>query len=108
MGCRRGSTKGAAYIKISEAEIADDYPEPTQYGKVGLTVRHRGTIVHPLNERSCPGKTSLFCGLCQVVMDSTSDFSTAGDAVYCPHPKESVRRSLCAHHGWDFLSVDRL
>ena len=22
------------YIKISEAEIADDYPEPTQYDKV--------------------------------------------------------------------------
>ena len=52
MGCRRGSTKGAAYIKISEAEIADDYPEPTQYDKVGLIVRHQGTIVRPLSERS--------------------------------------------------------
>ena len=30
---RRGGTKAAAYIKISEAEIADDYPEPTQYEK---------------------------------------------------------------------------
>ena len=33
--CRKGGTaKGAAYIKISEAEIADDYPEPAQYDKV--------------------------------------------------------------------------
>lgn len=31
--CRRGGAKAAAYIKISEAEIADDYPEPTQYEK---------------------------------------------------------------------------
>lgn len=34
--CRRGGTKAAAYIKISEAEIADDYPEPKQYLKVTL------------------------------------------------------------------------
>ena len=32
----RGSSGGAAntYIKISEAEIADDYPMPKQYEKV--------------------------------------------------------------------------
>ena len=34
--CRRGGSKAAAYIKISEAEIADDYPEPTQYEKALL------------------------------------------------------------------------
>lgn len=37
--CRRGGSGRAgqaasAYIKISEEEIADDYPEPTQYDKV--------------------------------------------------------------------------
>jgi len=34
VGCRRGGGKGAAYIKVSEAEIAADYPEPAQYDKV--------------------------------------------------------------------------
>ena len=33
--CRRGSSKGAPYIKISEVEIADDYPEPAAYDKAG-------------------------------------------------------------------------
>ena len=33
---RRQSGKGAAYIKISETEIANDYPEPAQYQKVTL------------------------------------------------------------------------
>lgn len=33
-GCRRTGGKQQVYIKISEAEIADDYPEPTQYDKV--------------------------------------------------------------------------
>lgn len=28
------------YIKISEAEIADDYPEPTQYDKVMAPTDH--------------------------------------------------------------------
>lgn len=28
--------RGGAYIKINESEIADDYPEPAQYEKVGL------------------------------------------------------------------------
>lgn len=32
--CRRGGAKQQIYIKISEAEIADDYPEPEQYEKV--------------------------------------------------------------------------
>lgn len=31
---KRGGSKGTPYIKISEAEIADDYPEPTPYEKV--------------------------------------------------------------------------
>lgn len=31
---RRQAGKGAAYIKISESEIANDYPEPAQYEKV--------------------------------------------------------------------------
>lgn len=31
---RRQAPKGAAYIKISESEIANDYPEPAQYVKV--------------------------------------------------------------------------
>lgn len=31
---RRTGGKQQVYIKISEAEIADDYPEPTQYDKV--------------------------------------------------------------------------
>lgn len=34
---RRGGAKGVPYIKISEAEIADDYPEPAQYEKVALS-----------------------------------------------------------------------
>lgn len=34
--CRRPSGKGAAYIKISESEIANDYPEPAPYQKVIL------------------------------------------------------------------------
>lgn len=33
-GCRRTGGKQQVYIKISEAEIADDYPEPKQYDKV--------------------------------------------------------------------------
>ena len=31
---RHQAGKGAAYIKISESEIANDYPEPAQYEKV--------------------------------------------------------------------------
>ncbi|KAK9800313.1 hypothetical protein WJX73_000556, partial [Symbiochloris irregularis] len=31
---RRGAGQGAPYIKISEEEIADDYPMPAQYSKV--------------------------------------------------------------------------
>ena len=34
--CRRPAGKGAAYIKISESEIANDYPEPAPYQKVPL------------------------------------------------------------------------
>ena len=30
---------GASYIRISESEIADDYPEPQQYSKV-MPVQH--------------------------------------------------------------------
>ncbi|KAL3133376.1 hypothetical protein ABBQ38_007247 [Trebouxia sp. C0009 RCD-2024] len=33
-GNKRAAGKQQVYIKISEAEIADDYPEPTQYEKV--------------------------------------------------------------------------
>ena len=32
--CRRAGGKQQVYIKISEAEIADDYTEPSQYDKV--------------------------------------------------------------------------
>lgn len=32
--CRQGRGTKQAYIKISESEIADDYPEPLQYDKV--------------------------------------------------------------------------
>ena len=31
---RHQAGKGTAYIKISESEIANDYPEPAQYEKV--------------------------------------------------------------------------
>ncbi len=38
----RGSTAaGDAYIRISEEEIADDYPMPKQYEKVSIC-RHMG------------------------------------------------------------------
>ena len=33
---RHQAGKGAAYIKISESEIANDYPEPAQYEKVHM------------------------------------------------------------------------
>lgn len=33
---RQGLPRSAGYIKISEAEIADDYPEPTPYEKVSI------------------------------------------------------------------------
>ena len=33
---RRTGGKQQVYIKISETEIADDYPEPAQYDKVQL------------------------------------------------------------------------
>ena len=37
---RRQAGKGAAYIKISESEIANDYPEPAQYEKVHSWTPH--------------------------------------------------------------------
>jgi hypothetical protein len=52
-GCRKGGApkggKGAqAYIKVSEAEIADDYPAPTPYNKeevgVSLTLHFRWRV----------------------------------------------------------------
>ena len=42
---RGGARAGTPYIKISEAEIADDYPEPAQYNKARFwdsTVTHMG------------------------------------------------------------------
>ena len=49
--CRRGGTKAAAYIKISEAEIADDYPEPTQYEKACLSVQNLASYEESLTRK---------------------------------------------------------
>ena len=46
--CRRPSGKGAAYIKISESEIANDYPEPAPYQKVPCNICHTVLCIEAL------------------------------------------------------------
>ncbi len=54
LDCRRTGGKQQVYIKISEAEIADDYPEPTQYDKVQPTCLQgmQSACLAPLNKSS--------------------------------------------------------
>ena len=57
--CRQSRGTKQAYIRISESEIADDYPEPLQYDKVS-----RLPPVCPSCVQTKGGGARLSCQLC--------------------------------------------
>lgn len=56
---RHQAGKGAAYIKISESEIANDYPEPAQYEKVQMLQPVFSHFLRSLARGKCYSAMSL-------------------------------------------------
>lgn len=98
--CRRGSSQGTPYIKISEEEIADDYPMPAQYKKVtGPTLQILTTYKHStwsagaghtaFAKRMCRGHNC-----CLQVEDEMDEMLLMEDDAFAVDPESLPRRIL--------------